>query len=423
MNYSPVFGTYDLLPDSHKYLTFLKKVFRHEFRKNGFRRISIPIIDKTDFINSSSLEANFVIKDSDFALLEDLSLWVLRAYLDNDEKEKIQPVYYYYMEQFYRKENWVLKWIESIWAEIIGEDDPILDAIQIYITYTVLKKVWLWGKFKVLINSVWVEKEREKYREELINFYETKKHILSDEALKLLEIDPILILSLKWEDELILNSTAPKFAEKFLKKDSKSHYADFKAYLNILWIPYEEDNSLISTKPYATNSIWQIVSSEDDRIISEWFRHNTLSKNIFPKEIPATWFYVDMRILIDMLILYWVKIKNKDKLDLFFVQLWDEAKKAVLPLSLKAREAWINTIVSLWTPSVKEQMLKAQRSKARYIVIVGLMEARSGVFQVRNIEDWTQEEVKKDDLIDYIIEKIWKENLDFYSPEMDFIIE
>jgi histidyl-tRNA synthetase len=32
-------------------------------------------------------------------------------------------------------------------------------------------------------------------------------------------------------------------------------------------------------------------------------------------------------------------------------------------------------------------MLKAQRSKARYIVIVGLMEARSGVFQVRNIED------------------------------------
>ncbi|MDR2640049.1 MAG: hypothetical protein LBC61_01590 [Candidatus Peribacteria bacterium] len=74
MNYSPVFGTYDLLPDSHKYLTFLKKVFRHEFRKNGFRRISIPIIDKTDFINSSSLEANFVIKDSDFALLEDLSL-------------------------------------------------------------------------------------------------------------------------------------------------------------------------------------------------------------------------------------------------------------------------------------------------------------------------------------------------------------
>jgi histidyl-tRNA synthetase len=34
-----------IFPDEHKYLTFLKKVFRHEFRKNGFRRISIPIIE------------------------------------------------------------------------------------------------------------------------------------------------------------------------------------------------------------------------------------------------------------------------------------------------------------------------------------------------------------------------------------------
>jgi hypothetical protein len=51
------------------------------------------------------------------------------------------------------------------------------------------------------------------------------------------------------------------------------------------------------------------------------------------------------------------------------------------------------------------------------------MEARNGIFQVRNNEDWTQEEVKKEDLIEYIIDKIWKENLDFYQPEMDFIIE
>jgi len=26
--------TNDVFPDEHKYLTFLKKVFRHEFRKN-----------------------------------------------------------------------------------------------------------------------------------------------------------------------------------------------------------------------------------------------------------------------------------------------------------------------------------------------------------------------------------------------------
>ncbi|MBF0913741.1 hypothetical protein HXK64_02140, partial [Candidatus Gracilibacteria bacterium] len=102
--------------------------------------------------------------------------------------------------------------------------------------------------------------------------------------------------------------------------------------------------------------------------------------------------------------------------DLFFVQLGDEAKKVVLPISIKAREAGINTVISLGTPSMKEQMLKAQKSEAKFVVMVGVMEAKNGVFQVRNQVNGSQCEVKKDELIDYIIGKIGKENLDFYSP-------
>jgi histidyl-tRNA synthetase len=92
-------------------------------------------------------------------------------------------------------------------------------------------------------------------------------------------------------------------------------------------------------------------------------------------------------------------------------------------LSLAAREAWINTAVSLWTPSMKEQMLKANRSWAKYVVMVWIMEARSWVFQVRNTIDWTQTEVKKEELIDYIVEKIWKDKLDFYEPSRDLLSE
>lgn len=71
---------------------------------------------------------------------------------------------------------------------------------------------------------------------------------------------------------------------------------------------------------------------------------------------------------------------------------------------------------------MKEQMLKAQKSNAKYVVMVGVMEARNGIFQVRNQEEGTQEEIKKENLIDYIIEKIGTENLDFYSPEKDLVI-
>lgn len=43
-------------------------------------------------------------------------------------------------------------------------------------------------------------------------------------------------------------------------------------------------------------------------------------------------------VLVDYLQEQNISIRNKDKIDLYFVQLGDEPKKAVLPLSLEARD-------------------------------------------------------------------------------------
>ena len=391
--------TTDLLPEHHKYLTFLKKVFRHEFRKSWFRRISTDIIEEWVFRESAEL-------------------WIMKSYINNECIEEIQPVYYYYMDHFLN--NW--KQEERIWWEIIWENDPILDAISIYITYTVLNKIWLKDSFKISINSTWIEKEKIKYSEEIQNFYENKKHMLSEESLILLENNPMLLLVSEREDEKILAKSAPSMV-KFLKKDSKIHYFKFKGYLDILSIPYIEDHKIISENDYWTNSIWEFRSNNWD-LIWKGSRRNTLWKKLWnKKDIMCSWFYNDTSVIIKMLLDKDIKIKNKDKIDLFFVQLWDEAKKVILPLSLKAREAWINTVVALWTPSMKEQMLKANRSDSKFVVMVWVMEARNWNFQVRNIESWTQEEVNKNNLIEYIIDKIGKDTLDFYCPSRDLIIE
>jgi len=392
-------NTSDLLPDDHKYLTFLKKVFRHEFRKNWFRRISTDILE--DGVFRSSAEK-----------------WIMKAYLNNNCVEEIQPIYYYYMDHFLSNDIQD----ERIWGEIIWEWDPILDAISIYIHFTILNVIWLKDTFKITINSIWNAKEKLKYSEELQNFYENKKHLLSDESLNLLEINPMLLLVSDNEDEMILAGQAPSMI-KFLKKDSKAHYTKFKEYLDLLNIPYSEDHTLIPKNEYNTNSVWEFKNDEDC-LICAWARYNSLAKDLWnPKDVQAAWFYADTKVIIKMLRDRDIKIKNKDKIDLFFVQLWDEAKNVVLPLSLQARDAGINTVVSLWTPSMKEQMLKANRSNAKYVVMVWIMEARSWTFQVRDTISGTQEEVNKDKLIEYIIDKIGDDKLDFYCPAKDLITE
>ncbi len=426
----------DILPENHLYHTFLKKVFRHEFRKNWFKRISTPILEHKELFTWALWEWTDIIdkemycltdrKGRELVLKPETTAPVMRAYIENDLQSEPQPVFLYYVEPHFRydrPQKWRYRQHFQVWAEIIWESDPILDAQLIFIWYKVLNKIGLEWDFKVKINSIWTLKDRQKYIEELRSFYENKKHILSEDALIKLSKNPLRLLDTKLEDEIILADSAPKIT-KFLKKDSLEHYKKVKEYLDLLWVPYEEDHKLVRWLDYYTHTVWEFADAtwRNQWSFGWWWRYDMLSKKLWhPDEIPAVGMWMWMERMVEALIDKWVILKDKDKIDLYFIQLWDEAKKIVLPLSLEAREAWINTLSSLWTPSLKAQMKKANRLNARYVVMVGIMEASSGIYQVRDMVAWTQEEVKKENLIEYIKSKVWENWLDFYCPAKDFM--
>lgn len=428
----------DILPDSHRYHNFLKKVFRHEVRKNWFRRITTPVLESKELFTSAIWAWTDIVdkemynlvdrKGRELVLKPESTAPIMRSYIENDLQSEPQPVFLYYFEPHFRydrPQKWRFRQFFQAWAEIIWESDPILDAQLIYIWYKILNKIWLEWDFKIKLNSIWTLKDRQKYVEELISFYENKKHLLSEDALRKLETNPLRLLDTKVEDEIILASEAPKIT-KYLKKDSLEHYKKVKEYLEILWVPYEEDHKLVRGLDYYTHTVWEFTDNTWRSQDSFWWggRYDMLSKKIwYDDEIPAVWLAFWMERLVDAMMDKWIVIKNKDKIDLYFIQLWDEAKKIVLPLSLEARDRWINTMASLWTPSLKAQMKKANRLNARYVVMVWIMEANSWIFQVRDMVEWTQEEVRKEQLIDYIISKVWENGLDFYCPASDLIIK
>ncbi len=118
-----------------------------------------------------------------------------------------------------------------------------------------------------------------------------------------------------------------------------------------------------------------------------------------------------------------VKLKNKDRTHLYLIQLGEEATKLVLPIDMEARVRGLNSLISLGTPSLKVQMKKANRLGAQYVAIIGIMEAKKGVCQLKDIVNGTQEEVPLSKLLDHLMTKVDVKSLDFYSPLKDFIIE
>lgn len=117
----------------------------------------------------------------DVSLLPHASLGVMRAYIENEVHTGLQPVYYYYMERFFHQ-NCVKKEIYTIGAEVIGESDPIIDAQNIYIVWSVLQKIGISEGVNLRINACGSEKEFEKFREELEAYFENKLHNLTSEV-------------------------------------------------------------------------------------------------------------------------------------------------------------------------------------------------------------------------------------------------
>lgn len=428
----------DILPDYHNYFTFFKKVFRHEFRKNWFRRISTPILEQKEVFTRTVWEGTDIVdkemynltdkKGRELVLKPETTAGVMRAYIQDDMQSQPQPVYLYYVEPHFRydrPQKGRYRQHHQFGAEVIGEEDPIIDAHLIYLGWKAMNSAGLEWDFVIKLNSIGLKKERDKYIEELTSFYEDKKHLLSKDALHKLDVNPLRLLDTKIEDEIILADAAPKITD-FLKKKSLEHYIKVKEYLDLLWVPYEEDHKLVRWLDYYCHTVWEFVDSSgrSQNSFGGGGRYDGLAEAMWnPKPIPACGMGIWAERLVEAIMDKWIKIRNKDKIDLYFVQLGDEAKKVVLPLSLEAREKWINTMASLWTPSLGAQLKKANRIGAKYVVMVGMMEAKTGVFQVRNMEDGTQEEVKKENLISYIIDKIGDDMLDFYSPARDLVIE
>lgn len=383
-------GMQDIFGEYQRYFTFLKKVARHEFRTNGFTRITTPILEHKELIVHSSGESSDIVtkelyefldkKGREVVMKPESTPGVMRAYLEHMLEEP-QPVYLYYIEPHFRydrPQKGRYRQFHQVGAEIIGEEDPILDAKSIYLMKQIMDGLGLAGTYTIKINSLGVLKEREKYLIELQSFFENKKHLLDEIDLARLEKNPLRLLDSKNEDVKELLKVAPKMTD-FLKKDSLEFYTKVKEYLDILGVPYVEDHTLVRGLDYYSHTVWEFVdgSGRTQDAFGGGGRYDGLSKSLgWKNEVPAVGFAFGAERLIEAMIERGVQLRNKDKIHLYIMQLGDEAKKLSLPLNIEARRKGLNSLLSLGTPSIKVQLRKANRVGARFVAVIGIMEAK-----------------------------------------------
>ena len=428
-------GTQDWFGEQQRYYTFIKKVSRHIFRHYGFTRISTPMMEMRDLIVRSVGEHTDVVskelyefqdkKGRDLVLKPESTAGVMRAYLENFTQDP-QPVYLYYVEPHFRydrPQKGRYRQFHQIGAEIIGERDPVLDAENIHMAVKILSDCGLKWKFTTKINTLGTAKEREAYVAELQAFFRGKSHLLDEIDQARVENNPLRILDSKNPDVREILPFAPKLRD-FMKKDSIAYYESTKEYLTILGIDFVEDDTLVRGLDYYSDVVFECVdnSGRTQDSYCGGGRYDDLATNLWSKNpVPAAGFAIGVERLIDSMVESGLTVLNKDTIDLYFIQVGEEAKKLALPLSIQARGMGLHILASFGSASMKTQLKKANHLKAKYVAIIGIMEARRGVCQLKNMEKGIQKEIKLDELLDHMVEVIGEKNLDFYDPTKELL--
>ncbi|MBN2096040.1 histidine--tRNA ligase [Candidatus Peregrinibacteria bacterium] len=419
-------GVHDVLPDDHLYFSFIKKVVRHRCREAGFRRISTPLFENLDvFVHSLGDSTDIVEKEmftfesrggKRLALRPEGTAGVVRAYLEHGMQQLPQPVELYYIEPFFRysrPQKGRYRQFHQFGFEVIGESDPAIDAQVIYLSHKINQDLGVADRLSLQLNTIGSAEDRQRFREDLINFYTGKERSLCADCQKRMHRNPLRLLDCKEEDCQILASMAPKF-ENVMSKESKEHYELVKEFLDELKVSYVENPYLVRGLDYYTHTVFEFWSRKDgaQNATGGGGRYDGLVELFGGSSTPAIGYAAGMERTIEYMKEAGIRPPNKDRIHVFVAQLGHIAKKRSLSLLNEMRERGINVVGATGKDSIKSQMKVADRLKAKYSLILGQIEVQEGTIILRDMDKGSQETLPMEGVVDVVAKKIGENRLD-----------
>jgi len=408
MKYTAPRGTSDILPDASGVWQFVEKTARETFEAANFREIRTPIFESTDlFARSIGSTTDIVTKEMytfqdrkgrSLTLRPEETAPVVRACVENNLMVPDNVVKLYYIGPMFRYERpqaGRYRQFHQVGVEAFGSDDPSIDAEIIAVAVSLFEKLGL-ENLRVNINSVGCPDCRPSYLEELKKYFGSKIGEMCDECKKRLEFNPLRILDCKNEACQKYISKAPAPLDYICGK-CKADFEKAVKYLKGLKIDFEINNRLVRGLDYYTGTTFEVISGKlgAQNAVCGGGRYDNLVEELGGRKTPAVGFAVGVERIIEIL-----KGSNKlipsKKLDVFIAAVGEEAMGEGLRLLRELRGLGVSSDMDFIDRSLKAKMKAADRSKAKFTLIIGDEEIKKNAVILRTMEDGSQREVSID---------------------------
>jgi histidyl-tRNA synthetase len=285
-------------------------------------------------------------------------------------------------------------------VEVFGLATADVDAELIVLTARLWEKLELDG-LELQINSLGSQAARELYREKLVAYLTSYKDQLDEDSLRRLESNPLRILDTKNPAMKELVEGAPKLMDH-LDTESAEHFEQLTSHLDDLGIEYVINPNLVRGLDYYNRTVFEWVTTElgAQGTVCAGGRYDGLVEQIGGKATPAVGFAMGIERLTALLMDH-NKVPILAQPDVYVVLVGENVQRPGFVIAEMVREALphINVQMNCGGGSFKSQFKKADRSGARYALVLGDQEVSDQVVAIKPLREKTEQSmVSWDDL-------------------------
>jgi len=399
----------DILPEQTPAWRYLERTVAELLDGYGYSEIRLPILEFTELFARGIGEGTDVVDKEMYTFLdrneESLTLrpegtaGCVRAVLEHGLSGggQVQKLWYTGpMFRYEKPQKGRYRQFHQIGVEAFNLAGPDVDAELIVLTWRLWQKLGLADAVTLQLNSLGSSEARAAYRDALVAYLNERFEQLDEDSQRRLTTNPLRILDSKNAQTQALLVGAPTLAD-YLDEESRLHFEGVKARLDAVGIRYEINHKLVRGLDYYNRSVFEWVTDKlgAQGTVCAGGRYDGLVTQLGGKPTPGVGFAMGVERLILLLeTLQLLPEELNAPADLYLCAFGEAAELAGLALAERLRDAipGLRLLVNSGGGSFKSQFKKADKSGARFALILGEDELAARVVGCKPLRDDAQQQ-------------------------------
>lgn len=391
----------DILPHEISGWHFLESKLSCLFSQYGYLEIRMPIVEQTELFKRAIGEVTDIVEKEMYTFLDkngdQLTLrpegtaQVVRSAIENSLlRSKSQRLWY--QGPMFRRENpqkGRYRQFTQYGVEAFGLEGPDIDAEQIVMMARGWKQLGLGATLTLQLNTLGTMQERQVYKATLVKYFKRHQALLDEESQRRLLTNPLRILDSKNPAMQPLLREAPALLD-FLGEDSLRYFETLQKFLKQAGISFELNSRLVRGLDYYTHVVYEWVTEElgSQGTVCAGGRYNDLVAQIGGQPTPGVGFSIGIERLL-MLLQEHQLLPPVRALDIYIVAVGEAAKEKALSVAEELREAlpFMRILMHCGPGNFKNQFKSADKSGARFAVILGEQELEENKMSIKTLRD------------------------------------